>query len=104
MLLPILFDGRGMGRQDGPMPRQKRIEYAGAIYHVLSRGDRRKAIFLDDMDRQDFLKTLWSLRQASERALAEALVARQLERLGWQEEDLAQRPKRRGLEKTTRTG
>jgi hypothetical protein len=56
------------------------------------------------VDRQDFLKTLWSLRQASERALAEALVARQLERLGWQEEDLAQRPKRRGLEKTTRTG
>lgn len=40
------------------MPRQLRIEYAGAIYHVLSRGDRRKAIFLDDVDRQDFLKTL----------------------------------------------
>jgi REP element-mobilizing transposase RayT len=40
------------------MPRQLRIEYAGAIYHVLSRGDRKRAIFLDDVDRQDFLKTL----------------------------------------------
>ena len=37
------------------MPRQLRIEYAGAIYHVLSRGDRQKAIFLDDVDRHDFL-------------------------------------------------
>jgi REP element-mobilizing transposase RayT len=40
------------------MPRQLRMEYEGAIYHVLSRGDRKKAIFLDDVDRQDFLKTL----------------------------------------------
>jgi REP element-mobilizing transposase RayT len=35
-----------------------RVEYAGAIYHVMSRGDRREDIFLDDVDRQDFLKTL----------------------------------------------
>jgi putative transposase len=40
------------------MPRKPRIEYPGAIYHVMSRGDRREAIFLDDVDRQDFLKTL----------------------------------------------
>ena len=40
------------------MPRQIRIEYAGAIYHLLSRGDRREAIFLDEGDRHDFLKTL----------------------------------------------
>ena len=26
--------------------------------HVMSRGDRREAIFLDDVDRQDFLRTL----------------------------------------------
>ena len=39
------------------MPQQRRIEYEGAIYHVLSRGDRREAIFLDDADRHDFLKT-----------------------------------------------
>ena len=40
------------------MPRQIRIEYPGAIYHVLSRGDRREAIFLDDGDCHDFIKTL----------------------------------------------
>jgi REP element-mobilizing transposase RayT len=35
-----------------------RVEYPGAIYHVMSRGDRKKDIYLDDVDRQDFLKTL----------------------------------------------
>jgi REP element-mobilizing transposase RayT len=40
------------------MPRQLRIQYPGAMYHVMSRGNRRAAIFLDDVDRQDFLKTL----------------------------------------------
>ena len=40
------------------MPRQLRVEYPGAMYHVMSRGDRREDIFLDGVDRQDFLKTL----------------------------------------------
>ena len=40
------------------MPRKLRVEYPGAMYHVMSRGDRREDIFLDDVDRQDFLKTL----------------------------------------------
>ncbi len=40
------------------MPRQVRIEYADAIYHVMSRGNGGKNIFLNDADRQDFLKTL----------------------------------------------
>jgi hypothetical protein len=40
------------------MPRKLRIQYAGAMYHVMSRGDRREKIFLDDIDRQDFIKTL----------------------------------------------
>jgi len=40
------------------MPRKLRVEYPGAIYHVMSRGDRREDIFKDDVDRQDFLKTL----------------------------------------------
>lgn len=40
------------------MPRKLRIEYPGAIYHVMSRGDRREAIFHDDADHFDFLKTL----------------------------------------------
>jgi putative transposase len=40
------------------MPRQLRIEYPGAIDHVMSRGNWRDAFFLDDVDRQDFLKSL----------------------------------------------
>ena len=40
------------------MPRFMRIEYPGAIYHVMSRGNRREPIFMDEGDRHDFLKTL----------------------------------------------
>ena len=40
------------------MPRELRIQYPGAIYHVLNRGDQRDDIFLDDQDRQKFLSTL----------------------------------------------
>lgn len=40
------------------MPRPLRVEYAGAIYHLMNRGDRREAIFLDDKDRRTFLATL----------------------------------------------
>ena len=40
------------------MPRQLRIEYSGAIYHVMNRGDRREPIFGDDADRKRFLETL----------------------------------------------
>ena len=40
------------------MPRQLRIQYEGAIYHLLSRGDRRESIFIDDKDRRQFLATL----------------------------------------------
>lgn len=40
------------------MPRKARVEFAGAVYHVLDRGDRREAIFRDDTDRDVFLSTL----------------------------------------------
>jgi REP element-mobilizing transposase RayT len=40
------------------MPRQLRIQYEGAIYHLLNRGDRREEIFRDDLDRKSFLQTL----------------------------------------------
>ena len=40
------------------MARKLRIEYPGAIYHVMNRGDRREAIFHDDRDRDLFLATL----------------------------------------------
>jgi hypothetical protein len=31
--------------------------------HVMSRGDRRGKIYLDDIDRQDFIKTLGELQR-----------------------------------------
>src|SRR5947209_1649048 len=40
------------------MARKLRVQYSGAIYHVLNRGDRREAIFKDDQDRERFLETL----------------------------------------------
>ena len=40
------------------MPRKLRVEYPGAIYHVMSRANGKGDIFLTDVDRQDFLKTL----------------------------------------------
>ncbi len=40
------------------MPRQLRIEYAGAIYHVMNRGNGGEEIFFDDEDRRKFLRTL----------------------------------------------
>lgn len=40
------------------MARSLRIQYSGAFYHVMARGNRREKIFLDDDDRRFFLKAL----------------------------------------------
>jgi len=40
------------------MARPLRLEFAGAVYHVTSRGDRREDIFLDDDDRREWLAVL----------------------------------------------
>jgi len=40
------------------MSRKLRIEYPGAMHHVMNRGDQREDIFRDDEDRQRFLSTL----------------------------------------------
>lgn len=40
------------------MARKARVEFDGAVYHVLDRGDRREPIFKDDADRVRFLETL----------------------------------------------
>ncbi len=39
------------------MARKLRVEYPGAIYHLINRGDRREPIFREDQDRQRFLDT-----------------------------------------------
>ncbi|MDD2710058.1 MAG: transposase [Verrucomicrobiae bacterium] len=40
------------------MPRAPRIQFAGAIYHVMNRGDHLEAIFKDETDRKTWLRTL----------------------------------------------
>ena len=40
------------------MPRERRIEYEGAVYHAMARGDRRERIVVDDADRGRFEDTL----------------------------------------------
>jgi REP element-mobilizing transposase RayT len=40
------------------MPRHKRIDIPGAVHHVIVRGLNRQDIFLDDMDRSNFLRRL----------------------------------------------
>lgn len=81
------------------MPRQLRIEYPGALYQVMSRGDRREDTFLEDVDRQDFLKTLaeacqktdWhsgALRLESAEAKAKHIISKELGRRGWKKADL----------------
>jgi REP element-mobilizing transposase RayT len=44
--------------QGARMARKLRVEYPGAVYHLMNRGDRREAIFQDDPDRQRFVETL----------------------------------------------
>jgi len=40
------------------MTRPLRLEFPGAMYHVTARGDRRRTIFIDDFDREFWLKLL----------------------------------------------
>jgi putative transposase len=40
------------------MPRKLRMEYPGAMYHVLNRGDQQEHIFRADADGELFLETM----------------------------------------------
>ena len=40
------------------MARPLRLEFAGALYHITSRGNRREDIYLTDDDRKAYLSTL----------------------------------------------
>ena len=40
------------------MSRPLRIEFAGAVYHVMSRGNQGQKIYADDADRKMWLATL----------------------------------------------
>src|SRR4051794_39051413 len=45
-------------RVSSPMARKIRIEYPGAAYHVMARGNQLQAIYADDLDRKAWLGTL----------------------------------------------
>ena len=40
------------------MARPLRIQYPGAVYHIMARGNQDQSIFYDDKDRHSFLETL----------------------------------------------
>ena len=40
------------------MPRKLRLQYPGAIYHIMSEGNRGRVIARDDRDRETFLRAL----------------------------------------------
>jgi hypothetical protein len=40
------------------MPRQPKVQYPGATYRLMSRANAKGDLFRNDVDRQDFLKTL----------------------------------------------
>ena len=44
------------------MARKARVEFAGARYHLLDRGDRREAIFRDEPDQARFFLLVPKLR------------------------------------------
>jgi putative transposase len=48
------------------MGRAWRIEYEGALYHILSRGNEQKDIFYDNQDRLLFLKTVGEMSERFE--------------------------------------
>jgi REP element-mobilizing transposase RayT len=43
------------------MPRGPRLDYPGALHHVIVRGIERRSIFHSEYDRQDFLDRLAAL-------------------------------------------
>jgi putative transposase len=48
------------------MVRKVRVEYEGAIYHVMNRGDRQEPIYLDERDAREFEKTLGEVCERTE--------------------------------------
>ena len=81
------------------MPRRRRVQYPGAIYHVMSRGDRRSDIFLDDDQMLELMEGQLGGNHAGElhretvAVKAEGNVAEELRRSGWSEQYLANRSK-----------
>ena len=57
------------------MPRSKRIDIPGAVYHVIARGIESREIFLHDFDREEFLRRLEKgLKETGHKCYAWALM------------------------------
>ena len=47
------------------MPRQSRIDFPGALHHIIVRGIERRKIFRDDQDRNNFIERLGKILEQS---------------------------------------
>ncbi len=57
------------------MARPLRVELTGAVYHVIARGNERRAVFRDDRDREIYLERLAECRERFQlRVLAYCLM------------------------------
>lgn len=54
------------------MARPLRVEFAGAVYHVMARGNERKAVFRDDREQESDARVKIWVRVAGERNVAVA--------------------------------
>ena len=46
------------------MARRPKVEYPGALYHVITRGNQRQRIFYDDQGRSNYLGLLKNQKEA----------------------------------------
>jgi hypothetical protein len=60
------------------MARKLRVQYPGAVCHVMNGGDGREPIFLDDKDRGLLLKTLDEACLRREKTMTLAWIAERL--------------------------
>ena len=51
------------------MPRAARLDAPGILHHVMSRGIEKRAIFLHDKDREDFINRLAKLADTNAMAI-----------------------------------
>ncbi len=65
------------------MTRQVRLEYAGAVYHVMARGNQGRRIYADHPDRKRWLKTLAEGCEQQKLALRGKCRPRALTRRDW---------------------
>ena len=50
------------------MPRQARLDAPGVLHHIMIRGIKRRKIFVNDRDREDFVERLSKLLPQTETA------------------------------------